>query len=39
MSDTGDDAAWPPQLKIGREVGGVAAAPIGTQVTAGDIHV
>ena len=52
MSDTIDDAAWPPQLKIGREVGnvagsarrqksasGVAAAPLRTQVKAGDIHV
>ena len=52
MSDTIDDAAWPPQLKIGREVGnvagsarrqksasGVAAAPLRTQVKAGDIRV
>ena len=29
MSDTGDDAAWPPQLKIGREVGNVAVRSLG----------
>ena len=53
MSDTVDDAAWPPQLNnrvagwatspgpLARQKSGsgVAAAPIPTQVKAGDIHV